>query len=246
MADRSIAERTEAHDKSVHVGIDLLITLQPRIPILKDGESTVYIPSSFQETDLTKLHAFMELHSFATLISYCENEPLASHLPLLVDRDAGINGRLIGHMARPNTQWQSAAEKRVLAIFHGPHAYISPSWYAAKNVVPTWNYAVVHAYGVMRLVEDAERMREVLDHTVKFYEAGQERPWSMGAPDREFIDKLLDGIVGFEINIDRLEGKWKLNQNHPAERRAKVIRELQSLGESNADEIAALMSDIQD
>jgi transcriptional regulator len=246
MADRSIAERTEAHDKSVHVGIDLLITLQPRIPILKDGESTVYIPSSFQETDLTKLHAFMELHSFATLISYCENEPLASHLPLLVDRDAGINGRLIGHMARPNTQWQSAAEKRVLAIFHGPHAYISPSWYAAKNVVPTWNYAVVHAYGVMRLVEDAERMREVLDHTVKFYEAGQERPWSMGAPDREFIDKLLDGIVGFEINIDRLEGKWKLNQNHPAERRAKVIRELQSLGEANADEIAALMSDIQD
>lgn len=206
----------------------------------------MYIPSSFQETNLTKLHTFMEQHSFATLISDCENEPLASHLPLLVNRNAGAHGQLIGHMARPNTQWQSAAEKRVLAIFHGPHAYISPSWYAAKNVVPTWNYAAVHAYGVLQLVENAERMREILDRTVKYYEASQERPWLMETPDREFIDKLLDGIVGFEINIDRLEGKWKLNQNHPAERRARVIRGLQSLGEAKANEIAALMTEMQD
>ena len=215
----------------------------------KDGTPTMYTPASFQENDLTKLHAFMDQHSFATLITSCDDaagykETFASHLPLLVDRTVGERGRLIGHMARPNPQWQSGAGQRVLAIFHGPHAYISPSWYEAQNVVPTWNYVAVHAYGVLRLEEDSQRLREILERTIERYESTRQQPWSMHSPDPDFFEKLLKGIVGFEIDIDRLEGKWKLNQNHPAERRAKVVRALQSVGDHDADEIAALMADL--
>jgi transcriptional regulator len=202
----------------------------------------MYIPSAFQETDVATLQAFIEQHSFATLISSCEHEPLASHLPLLLERTAGVHGRLVGHMARANPQWQTAAGQRVLAIFHGPHAYISPRWYEARNVVPTWNYVTVHAYGVLRLVEDRERVREVLERTVERYEAKMEQPWSIELPEPEFIEKLQGGIVGFEIDIDRCEGQWKLNQNHPAERREKVIRGLEAQGDHDADQIAALMA----
>jgi transcriptional regulator len=205
----------------------------------------MYIPSAFQETDVATLHAFIEQHSFATLISYRDNEPLASHLPLLLDRTAGVNGCLSGHMARPNAQWQSAAGQRVLTIFHGPHAYISPRWYEARNVVPTWNYTTVHAYGVLRLVEDRDRIRKVLERTVELYESKMEQPWSIELPEAEFIKKLQGGIVGFEIDIDRFEGQWKLNQNHPAERREKVIRELRSLEDHDADQIAALMAAVE-
>jgi transcriptional regulator len=208
----------------------------------KNIEQAMYIPSAFQEIDIARLHSFIEEHSFATLVSHHENEPLASHLPLLLDRTAGVNGRLVGHMARPNPQWQTAAGQRVLAIFHGPHAYISPRWYEARNVVPTWNYATVHAYGVLRLVEDRDRVRESLERTVEVYEAKMEQPWSMESPEPEFIEKLEGGIVGFEIDVDRFEGKWKLNQNHPTERREKVIRGLRSLGDHDADQIAALMT----
>jgi transcriptional regulator len=187
----------------------------------------------------------MEHHSFATLISCCANEPLASHLPLLLDRSAGANGRLIGHMARPNAQGESAAGQRVLAIFHGPHAYISPSWYEAQNVVPTWNYVSVHAYGVLRLVDDHERLLEMLQRTVELYESTMPQPWSMQSPEADFLEKLLGGIVGFEIDIERLEGKWKLNQNHPAERREKVVRGLLSLGNHDAQQIATLMAALE-
>jgi len=106
----------------------------------------MYIQSNFVETDQHKLHDFIERQSFVTLVSNDGGEPVASHLPLLLDRDHGPHGRLIGHMARANPQWQSADNQSVLAIFHGPHAYISPTWYEAVNVVPTWNYVAVHVY----------------------------------------------------------------------------------------------------
>ncbi|MFM9962214.1 MAG: FMN-binding negative transcriptional regulator, partial [Planctomycetaceae bacterium] len=133
----------------------------------------MYIPPSFLETDRTKLHEFMEQHSFATLISSHEDEPVASHLPLLLDRDAGPHGRLMGHMARANSHWQTAGNQRALAIYHGPHAYVSPGWIAAQNVVPTWNYVTVHAYGTLRLIEDRDRLREILQRTVSRYESNR-------------------------------------------------------------------------
>lgn len=172
----------------------------------------------------------MQQHSFATLISQGGSDLVASHLPLLLDRDAMPFGRLTGHMAKPNLQSQCADRERVLIIFHGPHAYISPTWFDAQNVVPTWNYVTVHAYGGLKTIDDPERLNEVIRATVEHSESKILQPWSIHASDTAFIEKLMGGIVGFEIQIDRLEGKWKLNQNHPAERRERAICGLLAAG----------------
>ncbi len=201
----------------------------------------MYTPASFEVTDLPTLHTFIEHHSFATLCSQSMSEPTATHLPLLLDRTSGPNGRLIGHVARANPQWKSAAGTRVLAIFHGPHAYISPTWYESSETVPTWNYAAVHAYGVLKLINDAQRLRDIVERTVDIYERFMPRPWSMNIVPPDMIDKLLLGIVGFEIDIDRLEGKWKLNQNHSLDRREKVIRRLMETGRHEDAAVAGLM-----
>lgn len=206
----------------------------------------MYIPKSFHETDNAKLHDFMQQHSFATLISQGESDLIASHLPLLLDRGVGQFGSLAGHMAKPNAQWQSADGERVLIIFHGPHAYISPTWYESQNTVPTWNYVTVHAYGVLKTIADPEWLYEVIRATVDLYESKMPQPWSIQTPDTAFIEKLMGGIVGFEIQIDRLEGKWKLNQNHPPERREKVIRSLLATDDPESAQVANLMSKIQD
>jgi len=198
----------------------------------------MYVPTHFAEHDPAKLHAFIEQHSFATLVSYTEGQPVASHLPLLLDES---RQRLIGHMARANDQWQTAAEHRVLAIFHGPHAYISPTWYQAANVVPTWNYVAVHVTGTLHLVEDRDRLRDIVERLVTVYEQHQPQPWTIASQDSTFIDRMLNAIVGFEIAIERIEGKWKLNQNHPPERREKVVRALQQSGTPDAVNIALLM-----
>ncbi|MDA1230274.1 MAG: FMN-binding negative transcriptional regulator [Planctomycetota bacterium] len=201
----------------------------------------MYIPPSFLETDSTRLHDFMEQHSFATLTSSHEGEPFASHLPLLLDRDVGPHGRLIGHMARPNPHWQLAVDQRVLVIYHGPHAYVSPGWIEAQNVVPTWNYVAIHAYGTLRLIDDRDRLYDILQRTVSRYESNREQPWSMDSPNADFIEKLLAAIMGFEIDVDRLEGKWKLNQNHSPERREQIIRGLLETDRHDERRIANLM-----
>ena len=202
----------------------------------------MYTPTSFVESDQSKLHRFIEQHSFATLVSLEGQEPIASHLPLLLDRDAGPHGTLIGHMARANTQWKHSEGQNVLAIFHGPHAYISPTWYEARNVVPTWNYVAVHAYGVLRLETDRHQLLEIVRQYVDVYEADLPQPWSMDKAESDFVNGLLDAIVGFEIVIDRIDGKWKLNQNYETSRRHKVIRALQEGGGENQKQIAALMT----
>ncbi len=201
----------------------------------------MYIPPSFAVTDRSKLCDFVDRHGFAILFSQSDHEPVASHLPLLLDRDSGPQGRLFGHMARANTHWQTAANQRVLTVFHGPHAYVSPSWYAAQNVVPTWNYVAVHATGTLRLIEDRDRLYDILRQTVIKYESPRPQPWSMSSPDPEFLDKLLAAIVGFEIEVETWEGKWKLSQNHPPERQAKVIDGLRETGRSDELAIAEWM-----
>lgn len=201
----------------------------------------MYIPPSFRQADLEKLHALMERYSFATLVSQAGGEPLASHLPLLLDRDRGPEGTLLGHMARANSHWQSAADQKVLAIYHGPDVYISPAWYAEPNVVPTWNYVAVHAYGTLRLIEDRDRLHALIERTVERYEAAETEPWSLDSQDPAFISGLLNAIVGFEIEVDRLEGKWKLNQNQSAARQGRVIQALRQAGTGNALEVADLM-----
>jgi transcriptional regulator len=201
----------------------------------------VYTPASFRVDDLPTLHSFMEQNSFAMLCSSTNGELEASHLPLLLDRNVAPHGRLVGHMARPNSQWKRAAGSQVMAIFSGPHAYISPTWYESNETVPTWNYAAVHAYGILRLVEDESRLREIVRRTVDVYERSMPRPWSMDVVPSQHVSKLLLGIVGFEFDIDRIEGKWKLNQNHPVERREKVIRALGVTGRPDDAAVAEMM-----
>ena len=201
----------------------------------------MYIPPAFAETDLPRLHDFVERHSFGILVSQGA-EPFGSHLPFLLDRQPGPCGRLIGHMARANPQWQQAADGPVLVIFPGPHAYISPTWYEAENVVPTWNYVAVHVYGTFRLVDESAAVLQIARNTVDRYERGMPMPWTLDAP-AEFLDGLARMIVGFEIDIARIEGKWKLSQNHPLERRERVIQGLLDLGGPGAHELARLMQE---
>ncbi|TWU12222.1 Protease synthase and sporulation protein PAI 2 [Symmachiella macrocystis] len=202
----------------------------------------MYVPPAFAEMDTTVLHDFMVQNSFATLVSVAKPSAVASHLPLLLDRSTGPYGRLIGHMARANPHWEQADGQEVLAIFTGPHAYISPSWYHVKNAVPTWNYIAVHAYGTFRLNDNRDRTLEIVRDSVESYEAKSKTPWSLGDADAEFIDRLLDAIVGFDFDIQRIEGAWKLSQNHAPERRQGVIHGLKDAGEEQQRQIAELMS----
>jgi transcriptional regulator len=199
----------------------------------------MYIPPAFLESDLPTLHEFIERNSFGLLVSQHNGSLFATHLPFLLDRSLGPYGTLLGHVARANPQWKQISGQRVLAVFSGPHAYISPTWYEAENVVPTWNYMAVHAYGQVRIVGDQDLL-DIVRHLVELHEGSMPRPWSLGESNA-YLERGLKQIVGFRIEIDRIEGKWKLNQNHPAEHREKVIRALDERGDTNSTAIAALM-----
>lgn len=173
----------------------------------------MYIPPAFRIEDKARLAAFLSEYSFATFITNDGAAPFASHLPMLFRPDLGEHGTLIAHLARANPQWQHFAEGReALAIFHGPHGYISPSWYDTAPAVPTWNYAVVHAYGVPRIFEDHDRIVALLRKTISLYESSFAQPWPGELP-ADYLEKMIRGIVAFEMPITRLEGKFKLGQN---------------------------------
>jgi len=167
-----------------------------------------------------RLHEFIERHSFGLLVSPVGGEPFATHLPFLLDRTAAPHGTLIGHLARANPHWRGLAGRTALAVFSGPHAFISPSWYEAENVVPTWNYAAVHATGPVELVEGHDDLLAIVQQSIAVYEAGMPRPWALD-PAGPSVDRLLGQIVGFRLRVERLEGKWKMSQNHPADRRER-------------------------
>ena len=203
----------------------------------------MYIPEAFKEDDPRKLTAFMKAHNFATLISGKDGPLQASHLPFLIDETRGKQGTLIGHMAKANAHWKSLDSQEVLVIFQGPHAYISPTWYEAAGTVPTWNYAAVHAYGQYHSITDGNKIKQILRTLVNQQEASMPNPWKMESLPENDLEKMVGVIVGFEIEITRLEGKWKLNQNHPKERREKAIRGLRSQGSYQASQVADLMEE---
>jgi transcriptional regulator len=203
----------------------------------------MYIPTPFAETDQTKLHDFIERYSFGVLVSQIDGQPFASHLPFLIERDSGPHGRLVGHMARANQQWKEADGQMALVIFTGPHAYISPTLYDAEQVVPTWNYVAVHVYGPLQVLDDRHELRDIVEKMVQVYEQAMPRPWSLGG-SAAYAERRLAEIVGFCIPIERLEGKWKLNQNHPVERREKVIHALEQRDDENSRAIAAWMKEM--
>jgi transcriptional regulator len=206
----------------------------------------MYTPKHFEVTDRALLTDLMRRFSFATLVTTHEGRPLASHLPFLVYPDAGDRGSLVAHMARANEQWRDfASGAEALVIFQGDHAYITPSWYMAHPSVPTWNYMVVHAYGVPQVIADTARVREILGELVGTHEAAFAAPWPMDLPD-QYMRKMMRGIVAFEIPIDRLEGKFKLSQNRPAVDQQRVIDELDAAGDPVEQRVAAMMRVVSD
>ena len=164
----------------------------------------------------------------------------ASHLPLLLEREPAPFGVLVGHMAGSNPQWQHADGKPVLAVFSGPHAYISPTWYEADHVVPTWNYLAIHATGVLRAIHGRDELMKIVSGSVAVYERSMPQPWRLPSSG-DYLERMLRGIVGFRIEIARLEGKWKLSQNQPPERREKVVHALRQRGGHDEQAIAGLM-----
>ncbi len=209
-----------------------------------------YLPPHFTERDSEVLIAHIERHDFGLLVSRGTHggeaaELIASQIPFLVERSGG-GVRLQGHIARPNPQAIDLAEgaaggAEVLAIFPGPHAYISPGWYEAGPAVPTWNYASVHAYGTAREIRDPEWLRDMLDRLSARHEAREAVPWSMRDLPRAYLDSMLRGIVGIEIAVSRLEGKFKLSQNRPAGDRPRIIAALERRDDETSREVAALM-----
>jgi transcriptional regulator len=194
----------------------------------------MYIPPFNRVEDRQSINAFIHAHAFATLITNAEGKTLASHLPVLFDEK---ENRLRSHMARANEQWKQLANGgEVLCIFHGPHAYISPSWYEEQHTVPTWNYAAVHVYGKPSLVDDATLKQIVFDTTAKF-ESGMPQPWKIPLSEKE-IAAMLKAIVGFKIDIARVEGKFKLGQNRSREDQEKMLRNLQSAPDDESRALA--------
>jgi transcriptional regulator len=206
----------------------------------------LYTPPAFKIDDVALLHEHIECTGLAVLVTTGDDGPLVSHLPLLLDREAGRHGVLIGHLARANPQLRrSRLDQTVVAIFQGPDAYVSPGWYASKRehgrVVPTWNYAVVHARGRLSLFEEPERLRSAVDRLTARHEAHSAQPWTTADAPDGFIESQLKGIVGIELAISSLEGKYKLSQNRPAADQAGVVEGLRGLGTGEAA-TAALMT----
>ena len=190
---------------------------------------TLYVPAHFRIEDRPMLVEFMRQNAFAAVVSASDAGLHASHLPLLVDVD-GDAIRLRGHFARANPHWQSIEQaKEMLAIFTGPHAYVSPTWYVTQPSVPTWNYTAVHATGKARLTDEAE-LHEIVSELAATYEAGNAPPWRLSEQPAAYVSSMLGAIVGFEMEIERLEGKFKLSQNRPVEI-PRVADRLEASGE---------------
>ena len=200
----------------------------------------MYIPEMFAETDRGKLFDFTERHSFGLLVSPVDGVPFATHMPFLVERDAGPHGTLVGHVARANPHWKDAAGQTGLAIFSGPHVYVSPTWYESEHVVPTWNYTAVHVYGTMRTVEDEAGLADIVGRMVAYYERPLPTPWTFD-DKTTFMQRMLEQIVGLRIEIERIEGKFKLNQNRTVEQRERVAAQLERRDDENSLAVAALM-----
>ena len=202
----------------------------------------MYIPSAFAETDLDRLSELMQAYPLASLVTWPEGTPVVTHVPTILEPNRGANGRLIGHLAKKNPQSAHLdGETEAMLIFQGAHAYISPSWYAGEFNVPTWNFTAVHAYGVPQPITDAAALCKTLDDQTASYEAHFSEPWSIPWND-ERNHHMLAGLVAFEMTIDRIEGKFKLNQNKTAADRRKVIRELSASDRQEDLAVAQLMN----
>lgn len=199
----------------------------------------MYLPRHFAETRTEALHGLIDTHPFATVMASGAAGLVANHLPFV--RKDGV---LCGHVARGN-ELAGMDGAAVLAIFHGPQGYVSPNWYPSKHEtgreVPTWNYAVAHVHGRLRVVDDAAWLRDLLDALTDRHEATEPAPWKVADAPADHVEKLLRAVVGVEIAIERIDGKFKLSQNHPAANRAGVVAGLERRARGDDLALAALM-----
>jgi transcriptional regulator len=204
----------------------------------------MYLPPQFAEDEVPALHEAIRQARIATLVTTGAQGLVASHIPMMVEPEPAPFGTLIGHVSRANPQWRDVvAGSESLVMFLGPNAYITPSWYATKKetgkVVPTWNYVAIHAYGTARFFEDPDRLLALVTKLTREHEAGREQPWAVSDAPADFIAGMLKGIVGIELPIARLEGKWKMSQNRPPVDRARVAAGLAADGEEAVAAIVA-------
>lgn len=203
----------------------------------------MYLPPSFAVSDEQTMKWFVERYEFATLVSGSGADLVASHIPMTL-RDSGGKTVLVGHVARANTHWRRFdGGEEALAIFHGPHAYVSPTWYRTSPAVPTWNYAAVHVYGKPRAIEDRDLTTAALKALVARHESRREKQWRMEDLPADLYEKLAAAIVAFEMPVERFEGKFKLGQNRTREDQQGVLLALASEGTRDADALAEFMSE---
>ena len=204
----------------------------------------MYIPEHFKETNSERISALIEANSFGMLVTAPDGAPFVSHLPFIFDQAAGAKGKLFCHMARANPQWQHFSScGEVLVVFQGPHAYVSPSWYSSPGV-PTWNYAVVHLRGKTRLIESEYELEALVERLTHVYESHRPNPWKPSLTGEQRT-KLLNMIVGFEIEITDVQAKFKLSQNRPLEDQQNVVEMLGHSSNQTEVAVATLMSGVR-
>ena len=208
----------------------------------------MYLPKHFAEPSVEVMHDLIRAHPLSTLITMTADGIEANHIPLFLSAQPGPFGTLYGHVARANPLWQIYQKDcEILAVFSGPNAYISPTWYATKKehgkVVPTWNYAVTHAYGTLRVIDDAVWLRSHLTALTANNEANLPTPWAVEDAPHDYTEKMISAVVGIEITITRLIGKWKVSQNQSTQNRATVIEALNASGGAQAVSMAMLIRD---
>ncbi|MEH7342552.1 FMN-binding negative transcriptional regulator [Bacillus sp. JJ1532] len=199
----------------------------------------MYIPKHFEMRELEAVYDVIQENGFATLFSQHNGMPFATHLPLMLDKEKTY---LYGHFARPNPQWKDIENQTVLAVFHGPHCYISPSWYETNKAVPTWNYVTVHVYGEVELIADDQELIDSLQDLVLKYEA-PDSSYRLQDVDANFLDGMNKGVQGFKIKINKIEGKAKLSQNHSSYRKELIVNQLEKSSNMDEKKIAFLMKE---
>jgi transcriptional regulator len=207
----------------------------------------MYQPAHFKEDSVETLHALITEFPLGALVTHAAGELTADHIPFEIDPAPAPFGTLRAHVARANPVWQHAAGQPVMVLFRSANGYISPGWYPSKQahgkVVPTWNYAVVHAHGTLQVHEDAEWLHALVSRLTAHHERSQDRPWHVTDAPTDYIDNMLTAIVGIEIPITRIEGKWKMSQNRSASDRGGVIAGLQGINSDDARMMSTLVPD---
>ncbi len=200
----------------------------------------MYIPKQFRKEETSDIVQFIRANSFGVLFSQHNGLPTATHLPFIISTEEDGSITLLSHMAKANPQWKTMDSKDALAVFNGPHAYISASWYEEENTVSTWNYVSAHAHGKVEVIQDDQALLHILKEATDFYEEGFEKPWRL-EDNLETVESMLNGIVGLRMRVENLQGKRKLNQHHSTERKERVIQQLKKQPHYDSNEIARLM-----